>query len=210
MSVGRFVLGQDPRQRGGACRSVPPGRVCWLFPGAACGNRAPRRDVRRPPGASLAVRTALRARTSSSTSVKPPGAPWCSSTRAATSRSERGMTGRWRRRCVQPGSNPRNDSALAFPHGIAGCPRSRTDHGPPDQRRQGQGYGCGLGPPVGELGRRAGDDHHGAALRHGRTVNGVSGGRSPAPVRCSASGATSRGSKGGAASPCQAAVFNTA
>ena len=68
-----------------------------------------------------------------------------------------------------------------------------------------------LVPPSGMLRRRyAGGDHDGAAVSHERTGDGVWGGGRPPAGRCPGSGAGSRGSKGGAASPCQIAMFNIA
>ena len=88
--------------------------------------------------------------------------------------------------------------ALALDLGRAGRPRPRARHGPPDQR--GQGYGCGLGPPSGELGRRyaGGDDGAAAVRHHAAPTRGEGGG---APFRDLYGSATRGGFEGGREPP---------
>ena len=91
--------------------------------------------------------------------------------------------------------SPRSSKGLSLHLGRRGGPRPRTRHGLPEQRRQRHASGRGLGPPVGELGRRyAGGRSDGAAIGHQDAPPGEKGAR--APPANSAGGRTSGGSKG--------------
>ena len=89
-------------------------------------------------------------------------------------------------------------------------PGPRPRHRLPQQR--GRRHACRrLVLPGGMLRRRdTGGDHHGAAVSHGRTGDGVWGGGAPRRTLPRGAAREAGGSKGGAASPCQTAVFNTA